>query len=65
MYIYTHTDDIRQILIHYGCLIGGVSEPCIYRMAGGVIVGDSGLCEDVSLVEFLYLVFIAWQVELS
>ena len=24
-----------------GCLLGGV--PCIHRMSGGVIVGDSGL----------------------
>ena len=27
-----------------GCLLGGVYVPCIYRMPGGVIVGDSGLC---------------------
>ena len=27
-----------------GCLLGGVYAPCIYRMPGGVIVSDSGLC---------------------
>ena len=27
-----------------GCLLGGVYQPCVYRMQGGVIVGDSGLC---------------------
>ena len=25
-------------------LLGGVYVPCMYRMPGGVIVGDSGLC---------------------
>ena len=28
-------------LIAWGCLLGGVYVPCIYRMSGGVIVGDS------------------------
>ena len=27
-----------------GCLLGRVYVPCIHRMPGGVIVGDSGLC---------------------
>ena len=27
-----------------GCLLGGVYVPCIYRISGGVIVGDSGIC---------------------
>ena len=26
-----------------GCLLGGVYIPCIHRMPGGVVVGDSGL----------------------
>ena len=26
------------------CLLGGVYVPCIYRVPGGLIVGDSGLC---------------------
>ena len=32
--------------INTRCLLGGVYVPCIYRMSGGVIVGDSGLCCD-------------------
>ena len=60
---------IIQLKLIKGCLLGGVHVPCIYRMLGGVIVGDSGLCccvpEDVSLVEFMYLVFIVCKVELS
>ena len=31
-------------IVREGCLLGGVYVPCIYRMPGGVIVGDSGLC---------------------
>ena len=27
-----------------GCLLGGVYVPCVYRMPGGVIEDDSGLC---------------------
>ena len=27
-----------------GCLLGAVYVPSIYRMPGGVTVGDSGLC---------------------
>ena len=36
----------RQNNVHcicVGCILGGVYVPCIYRMPGGVIVGDSGL----------------------
>ena len=29
---------------YLGCLLCGVYVPCIYRMPGGVMVGDSGLC---------------------
>ena len=30
--------------INYQSILGGIYVPCIYRMPGGVIVGDSGLC---------------------
>ena len=34
-----------------GCLLGGVYVPCIFRMLGGVIVGDWGLrCVPVQCV---------------
>ena len=33
----------------WGCLLGGVHVPCTYRMPGGVVVGDSGLCCCVSV----------------
>ena len=34
----------RYFKVLQGCLLGGVYVHCIYRMPGGVIVGDSGLC---------------------
>ena len=47
-----------------GCLLGGVCVPCINRMPGGVIVGDSGLCSccvsvvrDGSIVRTLLIFF--------
>ena len=33
-----------QVELSWGCLLGGVYVPCINRMPGGIIVGDSGLC---------------------
>ena len=35
---------VCELLTVLGFDGGGVYVPCIYRMAGGVIVGDSGLC---------------------
>ena len=38
------------------CLLDGVYVPCINRMPGGVIVGDSGLCCCVSLIRVTSIV---------
>ena len=40
-----------------GCLLGGVYVPCINRMPGGVIVGDSGLCCCVPVVHVMLIVW--------
>ena len=35
------------------CLLGGVYVPCIHRMPGGGIVGDSGLCYRVPILQYV------------
>ena len=42
-------DVVQCWRVHFPCCFedvsfGGVYGPCIYRMPGGVVVGDSGLC---------------------
>ena len=38
----TQNEETNKTLSQPGCLLGGVYVLCIYRMPGGVIVGDSG-----------------------
>ena len=69
-----------QVELSWWCLLGGVYVPCVYGMPGVVIVMMSpwwSLCslylpqascsyrDGVSLVEFMYPVFMACQMELS